>query len=395
MYTSKNLKVYYCTPLFFVMKITLKEKKLKSGLISYYIEYYKGSTVGDDGKRIHLRDFEYLKLYFDPYAKTANEKKKNKEDKELAENILAIRKADFAQGKYGIKNPIKAKRRFLDFFLEKSNEKSGSTRDTWISTFAHLQNIISKNFVFEEINETFCNSVRKYFDKEAKTKSNLFISSNTKYSYFNKFKASLRLAVKEGYLTHNFADDLKSFDMVETQREYLTFEELQKLSDTPCKYPVLKSAFIFACLSGLRWSDCNKLTWSEVREEGDDVYKVNFRQEKTEGVEYLYISKQARDLLGKRGEPYERVFMGLKYSSTNNNELAKWVLLSGTKRHITFHSARHTNAVLLLENGADLYTVQKRLGHKIIRTTQIYAKIADRKMRESAYIIPELKLNLL
>lgn len=249
MYTSRTIKVYYCTPLFFVMKITLKEKKLKSGLISYYIEYYKGSTVGDDGKRIHLRDFEYLKLYFDPYAKTANEKKKNKEDKELAENILAIRKADFAQGKYGIKNPIKAKRRFLDFFLEKSNEKNGSTRDTWISTYAHLQNIISKNFVFEEINETFCNSVRKYFDKEAKTKSNLFISSNTKYSYFNKFKASLRLALKEGYLNHNFADDLKSFDMVETQREYLTFEELQKLSDTPCKYPVLKSAFIFACLS--------------------------------------------------------------------------------------------------------------------------------------------------
>ncbi len=377
------------------MKITLKEKKLKSGLISYYIEYYKGSTVDDAGKRVHLREFEYLQVYTNPNAKTANEKKKNREQIEFAENILAIRKADFAQGKYGIKNPIKAKRSFLDFFLEKSNEKSKSTRDTWISTYSHLQNVISKNFVFEEVNETFCNSVRKYFDKEAKTKSNLPISSNTKYSYFSKFKASLRLALDEGYLTHSFADKLKSFDVVETQREYLTFEELQKLSDTPCKYPILKSAFIFSCLTGLRWSDCNKLTWSEVREEGDNVYKVNFRQEKTEGVEYLYISKQARDLLGKRGEPHERVFKGLKYSSTNNNELAKWVLYSGTQRHITFHSARHTNAVLLLENGADLYTVQKRLGHKIIRTTQIYAKIADRKMRESAYIIPELNLNLL
>jgi integrase len=372
------------------MKITLKEKKLKSGLISYYIEYYKGSIVGEDGKRIHLRDFEYLKLYFNPYAKTAIEKKKNKEDKELAENIVAIRKADFAQGKYGIKNNFKAKRQFLDYFLEKAKEKGGSTYDTWISTLAHLEKIISKNFVFDEVNETFCNNVRKYFDKEAKTKSNLFISANTKYSYFNKFKACLRLAWKEGYLTHNFADELKSFDMAETQREYLTFEELEKLVKTPCKYPILKSAFIFSCLTGLRWSDCNKLTWAEVRDEGDNVYRDNFRQEKTEGVEYLYISKQARELLGKREEPHERVFKGLKYSATNNNELAKWVLHSGTQRHITFHSARHTNAVLLLENGADLYTVQKRLGHKIIRTTQIYAKIADSKMRESAYIIPEL-----
>jgi len=377
------------------MKITLKEKKLKSGLISYYIEFYKGSTVGDDGKRIHLRDFEYLKLYFDPYAKTANEKKKNKEEKELAENILAIRKADFAQGKYGIKNPIKDKRQFLEYFLEKSNEKNGSTKDTWISTLAHLKKFVSKNLVFEEVNETFCNNVRKFFDKEAKTESGLLISANTKYSYFNKFKACLRLALKEGYLSYNFADDLKSFDMAETQREYLTFEELQRLSDTPCKYPILKSAFIFACLSGLRWSDCNKLTWTEVREEDNGVYKVNFRQGKTHGVEYLYISKQARDLLGIRAGAQEKVFKGLKYSATNNNELAKWVLHSGAQRHITFHSARHTNAVLLLENGADLYTVQKRLGHKIIRTTQIYAKIADRKMRESAYIIPELKLNLL
>ena len=106
--------------------------------------------------------------------------------------------------------------------------------------------------MFEEINETFCNRIRKYFDKEAKTKSYLFISANTKYSYFNKSKACMRFAWKEGYLNHNLVDDLKSFDMVETQREYLTFEDLQKLSDTPCKYPVLKSAFIFAFLSRLR-----------------------------------------------------------------------------------------------------------------------------------------------
>ena len=64
--------------------------------------------------------------------------------------------------------------------------------------------------------------------------------------------------------------------------------------------------------------------------------------------------------------------------------------------HYFLSLARHSlNAVCFLENGADLYTVQKRLGHKINRTTQIYAKIADRKMRESAYIIPELNLNLL
>jgi len=62
-------------------------------------------------------------------------------------------------------------------------------------------------------------------------------------------------------------------------------------------------------------------------------------------------------------------------------------------RHITFHSARHTHAVLLLEYGADIYTVSKVLGHKEIKTTQIYAKIVDKKKKEAANLIPELEMD--
>lgn len=175
------------------------------------------------------------------------------------------------------------------------------------------------------------------------------------------------------------------------KREYLTFQELQQLAQTDCKYEVLKRAFIFSCLVGLRWSDINTLVWSEVRDEGD-VSKVNFRQEKTDGVEYLYISNQARELLQTRQSPTDRVFKGLKYSAVYNNEIVRWCNRAGISKHITFHSARHTNAVLLLENGADIYTVSKRLGHREIRTTAIYAKIVDEKMKEAANLIPEIKL---
>ncbi len=77
-----------------------------------------------------------------------------------------------------------------------------------------------------------------------------------------------------------------------------------------------------------------------------------------------------------------------------NINLLKWCMKAGITKHITFHSARHTNAVLLLENGADIYTVSKRLGHKEIRTTEIYAKIIDKKMKEAAYLIPTLKFEL-
>ncbi|HFK5583474.1 recombinase [Elizabethkingia anophelis] len=379
------------------MKITLKRKNLKDGQISLYIEYYKGSTIDLNGKRIHLREFEYLKLYLNAEPKNAKEKKDNKETLELAENILAIRKTNYIQGKFDIKSTTKSKRTFLNYFAEIMEEKqkqdSSNNYGNWFSTFQHLKKIISPNMTFEEVDETFIKKVRNYIDYDARSKSDLPLSQNSKYSYFNKFKAALRSAFDDGYLSINYATKLKSFDQAESQREYLTFEELQSLSKSPCKYEILKRAFIFSCLTGIRWSDINAMTWSEVRDEGENS-RINFRQEKTDGVEYLYISKQARDLLSERQSPEERVFKGLKYSMTYNTEIVRWCNRAGIFKHITFHSARHTNAVLLLEGGADIYTVSKRLGHREIRTTAIYAKIVDKKMKEAAEMIPELNIEL-
>ena len=381
------------------MKIVLRKRKLPSGKISLLIEYYKGSEVSPEGKRRHIREFENLQIYIDPKAKTAAEKKANKESLELAKKILAIREAEFYQGKFDIKNNIKSKRPFLDYFHEKAEEKINSAKNygNWSATLVHLKRCVSPSLTFEEVDENFVKRVRKYFDTQAKTKSNTLLSDNSKYSYFSKFKAVLRAAFDDGYTAINYSVKVKSFEQQESQREYLTHEELQRLANIECKYPVLKRAFIFSCLSGLRWSDINKLVWAEVREEyqeGEKTTKVNFEQEKTGGVEYLYISEQARELLGERQQPFDRVFVGLKYSAVYNTELLRWCNRAGITKHITFHSARHTNAVLLLENGADIYTVSKRLGHSELRTTQIYAKMVDKKNKEAANLIPALKIEL-
>lgn len=376
------------------MNITLKKKKLQNGRYSLFLEYYKGSTQNLEGKRIHLRDFEYLKLYPHQEPKTAAEKKENKEIYTYSEQILSIRKAEYFQGRFDIKNTTKSKKLFLDFFTEKTEEKIDSPKNygNWTATLIHLKKCISANLTFDEVDENFVKRVRLYFDKEAKTKSDTPLSLNSKYSYFNKFKACLRSAFDEGYLSINYASKIKSFEQAESQREYLTHQELQSLANTPCKYEILKRAFIASALSGLRWSDINTLVWSEVRDEDNGVSRINFRQQKTEGVEYLYISKQIRELFGERQAPSERVFKGLKYSAVYNNEIVRWCNRAGISKHITFHSARHTNAVLLLENGADIYTVSKRLGHREIRTTAIYAKIVDQKMKEAANLIPTINI---
>ena len=70
--------------------------------------------------------------------------------------------------------------------------------------------------------------------------------------------------------------------------------------------------------------------------------------------------------------------------------LQHWAKVAGITKHISFHVARHTHATMMLTLGADLYTVSKLLGHKNIATTQIYAKIVDKKKEEAIGLIPNL-----
>ncbi len=382
-----------------MIKAHLRKKKLASGKLSLYIEYYKGNRTLPNGKTKYLREYEYLELYLVQHPKSASENKKNKEQLALAEQILVIRKAEIYQGKFKIENNSKGKTSFLSYYDKKKEERyeTKGNYDNWDAAQNHLEKYCPEHTIFNDIDVDFIKGYKKYLDTVAVTKSEKKLSQNTKHTYFNKFKACLRAAFDEGYLKENLVKKVKGFTMAESTREYLTSHELQNLAKTECRFPKLKPAFLFSVLTGMRWSDINKLKWKEVRDEGNDhlgnpMYRVVFKQKKTAGAEYLYISRQARDLLGERQKSEDRVFKGLSYSAHMNIQLLKWCMHAGITKHITFHSARHTNAVLLLENGADIYTVSKRLGHREIRTTQIYAKIIDEKMKQAAEMLPNLNL---
>ena len=216
------------------------------------------------------------------------------------------------------------------------------------------------------------------------------ISQNTASTYFTLFKAALHQAFIDSYFDVDIAAKVKGISGVESRREYLTIEELNKLAATPCEYPMLKKAAFFSALTGLRHSDIRKMTWKELSVEGDH-YRINFIQRKTGGVEYMPISEQAYLICGEPAEPDRLVFEGLQDPSWINRPVKKWIEAAGIKKHITFHCFRHSYATNQLTEGTDLYTVSKMLGHTNIRTTQIYAKVVDSKKEEAAQAI---KLNL-
>lgn len=86
----------------------------------------------------------------------------------------------------------------------------------------------------------------------------------------------------------------------------------------------------------------------------------------------------------------ELVFDKFPATTYTNTAVRDWTARAGIRKHITFHSARHTFATMMLTLGTDLYTVSKLLGHKDIKTTEIYAKIVDKGKQEAVARIPSI-----
>ncbi len=140
---------------------------------------------------------------------------------------------------------------------------------------------------------------------------------------------------------------------------------------------------MFSVLTGIRYVDISKLLWSEIHYIENDGYYVIFRQKKTQGAETMPISDEAFELLGKRKGDKELVFKKLNKWDVDR-VLPVWVASSGINKHITFHCFRHTYATLQLAAGTDIFTISKMLGHRSVKTTQVYVKVIDQKKRDAA-----------
>ena len=211
------------------------------------------------------------------------------------------------------------------------------------------------------------------------------LSQNSALSYFNKVKFVLKQAYKDGILQIDLNAKVKPIKEAETRREFLTIEELNKLVKTECTNPLLKKIALFSALTGMAFKEIQNLKWRDIKFIEGEGYLVLSKRQKTQRDNYLPISEQAFSLCGNHpGNPDENVFPGLKYSAYNNKQLTEWIEAAGIAKNITFHCFRHTFATLQLYNGTDIYTVSKMLGHKDLKTTQIYAKIVDEAKRTAA-----------
>lgn len=372
--------------------VRIREKKLANGNISLYLDIYM-----KNGKR----KYEFLKLYLIP-EKTRADKEKNKQTMQLANSIKARRIVELRNGEYGFKNPYAANTLFFDYFISLgkrriTNDSNGNYRN-WVSCLTHLQAYEkNKNITFAEITPQWVQGFRDYLDNAqtylGKCVRKHPLSQNSKAGYFHKLRYCLNQAYEERIIDENPSRGIERFKTEEGTRMYLTIDEVRKLAETECEYPNIKKAFLFSCLTGIRYSDVLRLTWGDVQKQGEFT-RLIFKQKKTKGQEYLDISSQAAELMGERGEDNEHPFNKIFSRGCMNEVIKRWVLRAGIKKNITFHCARHTFAVMMLDLGTDIYTVSKLLGHREITTTQIYAKVLDKNKQAAVAHIPDVLSNM-
>jgi integrase len=349
-------------------------------MISLYLDFYPAIPSPETGKPTRT---EFLKLHIYGNSKKQTEKDHNKATENLAEIARAKRQIAIQNREFDFLATDKANSDFITYFRDMVKSRSGSNSNNWLSCLNYLERFTGGKVRFAEITINFCNDFKEYLlTTPSERSSKAVISQNSASSYFNKFKASLKEAYKDGYLKSDLNARVSPIKEVETQRNFLTMEELNRLANTDCQIPVLKTASLFSALTGLRSSDIEKMTWQEIENTGDG-YIIRFIQQKTKGAETMPISNQAYSLLGERKEPTDKVFEGFKKSAYLNGFLRQWTARAGIGKDITFHCFRHTYATLQLTNGTDIYTVSKMLGHKDLKTTQVYGKIVDQMKRDA------------
>lgn len=375
-------------------KVTLRQKKISKGRESLYLDFYPAITHPETGEPTRR---EFLGLYIFEKPKTPIDKQHNTETLKIGESIRQKRENFLNKPeiyseyeKEQLRKKEKGEQCFIEYFRKLANKRKASNHDNWVSALNYIEAFTNGKLKFADLNEKFLEDFKEYLlSTKSKKSDKTTLSQNSAVSYFNKVKAALKQAYKDGILQTDLNAKISPIKAAETRREYLTIEELNKLVKTPCNDVLLKRAALFSALTGLRFSDIQKMVWGELEYIKGQGYFLNFNQKKTKGVEVLPISEQAYSFTEGTENPKDMpqdkpVFEGLKYSAYHNKHLFQWIGAAGITKDITFHCFRHTFATLQLFSGTDIYTVSKMLGHKDLKTTQIYAKIVDDTKRKAA-----------
>lgn len=383
----------------------LGAKILSDGRESLFLDYYFGYQMTYDeqsGRQVARKDRkrEYLSLYLWQAPRTPIERQQNKETLELAKKIRFERGQQLLENMEGYRLRKNRDINFLDYFqgyIDGYTKKDVRMFDLALRRFVDFLNATDEYRKFanrikpEQITRDMVEAYTEYLQARS-------VGEGAK-SIYARFKKVVKYAVEHDVMVKNpcMGIVIKADDQ-QLKKDVLSVEEIQQLITTHCdnQNPNIRRAFIFCLYCGLRYCDVKDLTFANVDYSNR---LLRFEQSKTKGHSassgvVIPLNDGLLKLIGTPEGQQDRnaLIFPLPSYEMCLKSLRRWVKRAGIDKHISWHCARHSFAVNILNNGANIKTVASLLGHSGLKHTEKYTRAIDSLKEAAINSLPELKL---
>ncbi|MFS4457331.1 site-specific integrase [Maribacter sp. 2304DJ31-5] len=276
------------------------------------------------------------------------------------------------------------------------------TMKNYYSTEKYLHKFLDEklklpDIYLKQLDYKFITDFEQYLRTYKPKKARKTCANNGAMKHLERLMKMANLAVRLEWLQKDPFRNYK-LNFHKTERRYLTERELQRIEETTFNgagYEKVKDVFLFSCYTGLSHIDVKELKSHQLVLGIDENLWIHTKREKTNETLKIPLLSKAKEIIEKYTKNTRPDVFGKLlpvFSNQKTNSYLKVIAKAcGINKHMTFHTARHTFATTVtLSNGVPIETVSKLLGHTKLSTTQIYARVLQKKVGEDMQNLMDL-----
>ncbi len=384
----------------------LKQKVMSDGNLALYLDYYLGrinvtdEATGEVKSKVQRkREFLHLSLYATP--RTPIERQQNKDTLALAQKIRFEREQEFKDGNLGYRLKTDKNINFLDYYQSYIDGYTKKDKRNIELSYKRFQDFLRDTPKYKKYSQRI---TPQQITRDMVIEFTEYLQSRSvgegAHTLYARFKKVVAYAFEHGVFLKNPCNKITiKIDRGVLKKDVLSQEEMQQLIATHYQRenPNIRRAFIFCLYTGMRYCDVKDLTFASI----DYANKMlKFEQNKTKGHSansgvVIPLNDGLLKLIGEPTTPNNRAELVFPLPSYEMclKAVKRWVKRAGINKHISWHCARHSFAVNILNNGANIKTVASLLGHSGLQCTEKYTRAVDSLKQEAINSLPTLNID--
>jgi len=310
-----------------------------------------------------------------------------KETMRLADIIRAKREQQLVAGEFGLQDIVAGKQGLVEYATKLASTQH---KKNPLPKSIHYLKEYAGTVTLGGVTSKWLDGYRDFLlHQEA-------LGEATASKYLSVLKTVLHQAIRDRLIIRDPCEGVKGIKVPEALTQHLTLAEIERLAKTPIGGGLgadVKKAFLFACFTGLRISDLRGLKWGNIERDPLAIQKI---QQKTKAIVKIPLAATAWAIIDDKAIHHADapVFpeLAAKVKTNTNVYLVAWAKHAGIEKRLGWHVARRSFGTLALQNGSDLKTVSKLLGHTNLKHTEKYLKTDSGTMQRAIDALPEIDL---